>query len=298
MSVRMSIASGIFGVLLAQGVHAQALKLAPFKQEIPSAAYAVEMIAVGGDEAKGIRPFWIGKTEVTWEAFDVFVYRLDEGGEQGGLDGSPTGEINQSPPPDPLAQAGAADAITRPSKPYLPPDRGFGHEGFAAITMSHHNASAFCKWLSGKSGRKFRLATEDEWELACGAAPAKLEDAAWFEGNADGKPHAVGAKAANALGAHDMLGNVAEWVDGRDGKPAVKGGSYRDGAEQLIASARQPVSRAWNASDPQIPKSKWWLADGPFIGFRIVCEATLPPARVPSASPSPTTIDKKEKDRK
>jgi hypothetical protein len=28
----------------------------------------------------------------------------------------------------------------------------------------------------------------------------------------------------------------------------------------------------WNKSDPQIPKSKWWLADGGFVGFRIARE--------------------------
>ena len=29
---------------------------------------------------------------------------------------------------------------------------------------------------------------------------------------------------------------------------------------------------AWQVRDPQIPKSKWWLSDGPFVGFRIVRE--------------------------
>lgn len=232
---------------------------AAFKQSIPTAAYQIEMVPIAGDEARGIKPFWISRTEVTWDAFDVFIYRLDEGGEQGG---------------DASAAASAdADAVTRPSKPYLPPDRGFGHEGFAAITMSHANATAFCRWLSEKSGRRYRLATEDEWEHACGAAPADLGSVAWYAANAEGKPHRVASKAANAHGLHDMLGNVAEWVNGRDGQAVVKGGSYRDPAEQVTPSARQVSSRAWNASDPQIPKSRWWLADAPFIGFRIVCEA-------------------------
>jgi len=29
---------------------------------------------------------------------------------------------------------------------------------------------------------------------------------------------------------------------------------------------------SWNERDPQIPKSRWWLSDGPFVGFRIVRE--------------------------
>lgn len=240
------------------GKPAVSTERAAFKQAIPSAAYQIEMVPIAGDEARGIRPFWISRTEVTWDAFDVFIYRLDEGGEQGAGEAGTTA---------------GADAATRPSKPYLPPDRGFGHEGFAAITISHANATAFCRWLSEKSGRRYRLATEDEWEHACGAAPAELSSVAWYAANAEGKPHRVASKPANAHGLHDMLGNVAEWVNGRDGKPVVKGGSYRDPAEQVTPTARQESSRAWNASDPQVPRSTWWLADAPFIGFRIVCEA-------------------------
>jgi formylglycine-generating enzyme required for sulfatase activity len=166
------------------------------------------------------------------------------------------------------------DAVTRPSKPYLPPDRGFGHEGYAAICLSHASATEFCRWLSARSGKKFRLATEDEWELACGSAPAKeaIGELAWGAGNAEAKPHHVATKSPNALGVYDMLGNVAEWVDGRDGKPVTKGGSYKTPLEELSPALRQKQDRSWNSSDPQVPKSKWWLADGPFVGFRIVSE--------------------------
>lgn len=223
----------------------------PFAQEVPAAAYAIDFVPIPGDPARGIKPFWISRTEITWDAFDIFIHGLDL---------------------DPAKPAAAPDAVTRPSKPYLPPDRGFGHEGFAAITMSHQNAAAFCRWLSERSGRTIRLPTEDQWELACGSAPDSLDNAAWSAANAGNKPHPVATKSPNDFGLHDMLGNVAEWVDGRDGKPVVKGGSYRDPPASLTCDARQPTLRAWNASDPQIPKSVWWLADAPFIGFRIVCE--------------------------
>ena len=235
-------------------------ELKPFSQEIPSAAFKFEMIPVTGDESKNIKPFWIAKTELSWEAFDVFVYALDE------VQGEGLGP----------------DAVTRPTKPYLPPDRGFGHEGYAAISMSHHNASEFCNWLSQRSGRKYRLASEAEWEHACSAGSEDdycfgddaeiLAEHAWFSSNSNGTPHPVGEKKPNAWGLHDMHGNVAEWVNGRDGQPVVKGGTYRDEAHRLKTLARVMNDPAWNASDPQIPKSQWWLADGPFIGFRVVCE--------------------------
>jgi formylglycine-generating enzyme required for sulfatase activity len=234
-----------------------------FKQEIPSAAYSIKMVLVPGDGAKGIAPFYMSATEVTWDAFDVYAYALDVPREADGA--SPK-----------------ADGQTRPSKPYLPPDRGFGHDGFAAICISYENARQFCEWLSARSGRKYRLATEAEWEHAClaggagryhfGDDAAVLGEYAWYYDNTDGAPRAVGTRKPNAWGLFDMHGNVAEWVVGRDGKPVTKGGSYRDDAEDLAATARRAESAAWNASDPQMPKSQWWLADAPFVGFRIVCE--------------------------
>lgn len=234
----------------------------PFWQEIPAAAFKFEMLPIPGTDDGRIKPLWMSRHEITWEAFDVFMYGLDE-----------------------EAREGDVDAVTRPTKPYLPPDRGFGHEGFAAISMSHKSAVEFCAWLSARSGRTYRLPTEDEWEHAClaGAAgpysfgdAAHAADFAWFRDNSDRRPHRVGTKKANAWGLHDMHGNVAEWVIGRDGKAVVKGGSYLDSVEGLRADARVVDDPAWNRSDPQIPKSVWWLADGPFVGFRVVCEVAAP----------------------
>jgi len=263
-----------------------------FMQEIPAAAFKLEMLPIPGSADGTIKPFFMSKTEITWDAFDSYAYRLDEEAVK-------------------AAGNAAVDAVTRPSKPYLPPDRGFGHEGFAAICLSYQNAAKFCEWLSAHTGRTYRLATEAEWEHACrgGAATdapmdAKaLAEVAWFADNAQETPHAVGKKKANGYGLVDMLGNVKEWVTGRDGKPVTKGGSYNSPAEQLTVTAREPQVSAWNASDPQVPKSKWWLADGSYVGFRIVCEVKADeagagkgekPAAGTSASPAAPAATGKE----
>ncbi len=264
--------------------------LKPFAQEIAGAAFKFEMVAIPGsgtgDGGGGaIKPFFMSAKEITWEAFDPYVYRLDE-------------DAGKAPPSLP----GNPDAVTRPSKPYLPPDRGFGHEGYAAITMSHQNAAAFCVWLSAHSGRSYRLATEAEWEHAARAGAkadpgdidaAKLDELAWTAANSGNKPHPVGTKKPNAYGLYDMLGNVREWCTGTDGKGVTKGGAYNDPPEKVKAALRMPYSAAWNASDPQIPKSKWWLADGNFVGFRIVCDAdeTGAPAKFVPPPPPPKPVD-------
>ena len=55
-----------------------------------------------------------------------------------------------------------------------------------------------------------------------------------------------------------------------DGSRVTRGGAYRDTIVRPDVRARQ-TSR-WNETDPQIPKSRWWLSDGPFVGFRLVRE--------------------------
>lgn len=242
------------------GKSGEALKA--YTEEIPKAAFKISMVPIPGDPAKKIDPIWMSTTELTWDAFDVYVYRLDE---EGG------GE----------ALAKGTQGATRPTKPYLPPDRGLGHSGFATISISYRNAETFCTWLSEKTGKHYRLPTEDEWEYAALAGATGdfsfgSEDAAgesaWFLDTSDSRPHPVGRKEPNAWGLFDMHGNVAEWVKGRDGERCTKGGSYQDPIEDLKVSARKPFDPAWNAGDPNIPKSKWWLTEGGFVGFRVVCE--------------------------
>ncbi len=236
----------------------------PFVQNIADTALSFEMIGIPSGEVSintsegvkeiGIEPLWMGQFEVTWDIYDVFCLRLDR---RRSAEGSP------------------ADAVTRPSKPYLPPDRGFGHNGYPAISISLHGAQSFCNWLSLKTGRTYRLPTQAEWQHACALGMIDLEalnDHAWHFDNADYTTHPVGSKEPDALDLFDMCGNVAEWCLTQDGQGLVMGGSFLDSPQELGCATRVEESSSWNESDPQIPKGQWWLADASFIGFRVVCE--------------------------
>ena len=50
------------------------------------------------------------------------------------------------------------------------------------------------------------------------------------------------------------------------------GGSYLDDPDACTPESIQRQARSWNQSDPQIPKSQWWLADCSWVGFRFVVD--------------------------
>ena len=224
---------------------------------VPVEGGTVRMTTPDGIEEVKVGAFWISATEVTWDAYDIFAYQLD----------LPEAERIKN-----------AEATTRPSRPYESPDYGFGHQGYAAMSVTFHAAEQYTQWLSEKTGVKYRLATEAEWVHAVLAGEAEervlsaeeLDAVAWYDANAGDKTHPVASKQPNALGLYDMLGNVQEWVVGYDEKPVTRGGSYRDEVEEVQFAMRAKQTRKWNERDPQIPKSKWWLSDGPMVGFRIV----------------------------
>jgi hypothetical protein len=64
---------------------------------------------------------------------------------------------------------------------------------------------------------------------------------------------------------------------------SIRGGSYIDDADALRSAARSYSEPSFNKRDPQVPKSRWWLTDGMFVGFRIVR---------PLQQPSPEEIEK------
>ena len=98
---------------------------------------------------------------------------------------------------------------------YTPTDKGWGRGARPAIMVSWNDAQAYVKWLSGKTGKTYRLPTEAEWEYA---ARGGTSTAYWWGDKyvSDNVPHGktdeTGAHEANGFGLFDVTGNVAEWV--------------------------------------------------------------------------------------
>ena len=242
-----------------------------------------------------IRPFWMGKSEVTWEEYDLFAFSMDiRRKDRQGVDLGQQSESEKQ-----------ADAISRPTPPYADETFGYGRGGLPVISITHHAAMEYCRWLSNKTGKTYRLPTEAEWEYACragtttryhfGDKAARLGEHAWFLDNSEDRPHRVAAKKPNPWGLYDMHGNVAEWcldhydkdfyktfdlrtpalvpvlLPTREKYPhVVRGGSWDDEAPRLRSAARHPSEENWSMRDPQIPQSIWWHTEAIFVGFRIV----------------------------
>jgi formylglycine-generating enzyme required for sulfatase activity len=244
-----------------------------------------------------IEPFWMGQFEVTWNEYELFVYTDEER------------KFKDTFATDPEVDK-LSDAVSRPSRPYVEMSFGMGKDGFPAIAMTHHAANKYCQWLSAKTGHFYRLPTEAEWEYACRAGTStaysfgddvsKLPDYGWFEDNSDFKYQKCGKKKPNPWGLFDMHGNVTEWcLDGYDANyftklgdslavlpwnkatqpypHAVRGGSWDEPAANARSAARRGSERAWKQTDPQMPKSIWWLSDSQWVGFRLIRPLKVPP---------------------
>ncbi|MDZ7615352.1 MAG: SUMF1/EgtB/PvdO family nonheme iron enzyme [Patescibacteria group bacterium] len=245
-----------------------------------------------------IEPFWMGKHEVTWDEYELWGLGLDkQRREMTNVTRTDRHEL--------------IDAVAIPTKPYTDMTFGMGKDGFPAICMTQTAAKMYCKWLSAKTGRYYRLPTEAEWEYACRAGSdaaysfgddaEKLGDYAWYYDNSNEKYQKIGLKKANAWGLHDMHGNVAEWVLDQHTpdfyatlkeKPSpvknaladatklyprvVRGGSWDDDAKDVRSAVRRGSTTDWMMQDPQIPQSPWYHTDADFLGFRVVRPLRVP----------------------
>jgi formylglycine-generating enzyme required for sulfatase activity len=283
-----------------------ASEMKPYKTLIPGTVVSFEMVPIpGGVFAMGtpasepghksdespvhkvtIEPFWMGKFEVTWDEYRLFMFSRQAGEVPG--------------------QDAAVDAVSRPTRPYVEMSFGMGLNGFPAISMTQHAANKYAEWLSARTGQFYRLPTEAEWEYACRAGsttaysfgddPSQLTPYAWYAANASGKYQKVGTKKPNAWGLHDMHGNVMEWTldqylpDFYAKSPAmmpwaqsttpyphaVRGGGWNDDPAALRCGARAASDPSWKMQDPQLPKSIWYLTDAQWLGFRLVRPLKIP----------------------
>lgn len=144
----------------------------------------------------------------------------------------------------------------------------------AVVLVSWEEADAYCKWLSKRTGRHFRLPTEAEWEYACRAGTTTAYNTGdtfpreqWKvqENTRDKVPVSlqVAQFPPNAWGLYDMHGNVEEWcLDLIDGQyRAVRGGSHNTPVRYLRSANRSA----------SIPEDRSVL-----LGFRIVESDRIP----------------------
>lgn len=317
----LDLTKKIYDFIVATSKEKEAAEMKAYDSKVPKTGAAYSMVPIaegtvtlGSPESEAdrrddegpqievsIKPFWMGKYEVTWDEYEPFML-TNEGRNK---DGS---RKTWSPDDKP------EDLISQPTPPYQPMDFGMGRTGFPAICMTQHAANKYCQWLSAQTGHFYRLPTEAEWEYAVRAGSktayffgddaAQLEEYAWFFDNAENFQYAqVGKKKPNPWGLFDVYGNVCEWTLDQYSKDryttwatqaangvvandwarstapyphVARGGHYDDDPESLRSSARRFSDPNWKQQDPQLPKSIWYLTDATWLGFRIVRPLEIP----------------------
>lgn len=185
---------------------------------------ALEQFIDADERAHRVRiskPFYLGMYEVTVGQFRQFVeatgYQTDAEQNAGQSLGFSRSELQFD------------------LGPYTWRDPGFPQsDNHPVVLVSWNDAAEFCRWLSRKEKKTYRLPTEAEWEWACRAGTTtrfssgdeestllevanihtvqpKADDSslAWGEGFLFTLP--VGSFRPNRFGLYDMHGNVQEW---------------------------------------------------------------------------------------
>jgi formylglycine-generating enzyme required for sulfatase activity len=131
---------------------------------------------------------------------------------------------------------------------YRPDDHGWGRGNRPVIDVSWDDTRPFLDWLSQKTGKKYRLPSEAEWEYAARAGtPSEF----WWGRAADNghancedcggpplrKTQPAGSYRPNGFGLYDVAGNVAEWVE--DCWNDNYRGAPSDGSAWVMGQCRQ-----------------------------------------------------------
>lgn len=184
----------------------------------------------------------MGEYEVTWDQFWAFY--------------SETMSEGRTPPSKIYANNTRKDidAVSGPTPPFGAPDQGWGMGDRPAITMTHYSAETFCQWLTLKTGKKYRLPTEAEWEYAARGGtstpyffegnPKKFSNEGFmknifkadttgingftiYANNSSNRSQEPAKVKANPFGLKNMLGNVMEYCSDWYAEDAYK--NIKDG---------------------------------------------------------------------
>lgn len=151
---------------------------------------------------------------------------------------------------------------------HQPEDEGWGRGKRPVVNVNWKDAQEYTQWLSGKTGKPYRLLTEAEWEYAARAGTTTpfntgtciKTNQANYDGNDDyndcgamtgdyrQKTLEVGSFNPNAFGLFDMHGNVSEWV--QDCFEDDYSRAMSDGSAKTVEVCESRVLRggSWNDS--------------------------------------------------
>ena len=174
---------------------------------------------------------------------------------------------------------------------HRPGDEGWGRGNRPVIRVSWNDARAYASWLSGETGRRYRLPSESEWEYAARAGTVTKyswgHEVGRSRANCDGcgsrwdddRTAPVGSFAPNAFGLYDMHGNVREWVE--DCWNGSYAGAPTDGGAWLRGDCERRVLRggSWNNSPRGLRAAyrDWYAPDYRYIYFGFRVARTLTP---------------------
>lgn len=139
-----------------------------------------------------------------------------------------------------------------------------GKENYPIVFVSYDDAEAYDRWISEKTGKRYSLPSEEQWEKAAAWDGAKRRFFAYGIGTDEIRPYdfacstsiyydadvpggygpiAVGSfDVTSPAGCYDMSGNVREWTSGAIGdKKITKGGSYWNYHTSCRTFSRQPL---------------------------------------------------------
>ena len=150
--------------------------------------------------------------------------------------------------------------------------------------VNWEEAEEFCRRLSRKTGRNYRLPTEAEWEYAARggekshryryAGGNDMSDFGWHSGNAGGTNHPVGTRKPNELGIYDMCGNVWEWCSDWYASSYDAGQTYNPKGP-YSGEKRTHRGGSWRNVPVgcRVSERSWSTPAGrcSFLGFRVVC---------------------------